>query len=445
MNKKKTKSEKQFTLYERIFYNNKLMLVLSFVLAIVLWAVVKVNYSENATRVISNVLVNLDESLAKENDFERFPKTNDEDILVSVTVSGKAFDINTYSLSRDDIQIAASSGYIDSAGYKTLTLTPSIESGINIVKIEPSVITVYFDRRRTTQVNVEAKLTNKIESLVADGYTIGQLAPSVNTATVTGPATVVDNLKKIYFEATVEEEKLPLTETTEVTAQINYALEKQRASQFLKCDNVGTEANPATVTIPVYKVSKVPTVVKFVNQPAAFDDNPPIVTITPAEVEISYTPDGEDYTSFAVGTIDFRDLKAGVNKFRLTAADSDAALLNGKAEESFLVLVDLRNMKNKVLDATASNVVYLNQSSDKKYTANLLLDGLTELTVVGSPQSLEKLTVENLQIEINVSSLKTDTQAWQTVPVSNISISSDTFKDCWVYGSYGARVRVSAK
>lgn len=435
--------EKKTTLYERIFYNNKLILVLSFVLAISLWGVVKVNYSENATRVITDVRVTLDASLASENDFVPF---YDSDMLsVDVEVSGKPFDINNYSLTRDDIKIEAVSGYIDAAGYKSLTLTPVTESGVNVVKVTPSTISVYFDRSRSAQVNVEAKLTNDENSLVGKGFSVGQIAPSVNTATVNGPASVVDNLTKVYFEATVPEDQLPLTQTTEVTAQISFELEKSRESKFLLCENVGTDANPATVTIPVYKVSKVPTTVKFVNQPASFDNAPPKFSVSPSEVEISYTPDGEDYTEFPVGTIDFADLKNGVNKFRFSVDETGAALLRNSVKNEFMVFVNLQNMQSKTLDATGSNVVFLNQLNDKKYEADLSLDNLNTMKIIGSASSLAKITADDLQIEINVSSLKTGSAAWQDVKVSNVSIRAEGVDDCWVYGTYHARVRVKTQ
>ena len=437
-------TEKKTTIYEKIFYNNKLLLVFSFILAIILWAVVKVNYSENTTRVISDVKVELDALLAEENDF--MPFYDEKAMIVEVEVSGKPYEINNYSLTRDDIRIVATSGYVDSAGYRTLNLIASGDSGVNIVRITPSSVSVYFDRQRTAQVNVEAKLTNDTADLVADGYTVGQPAPSVNTALVSGPASVVDNLKKVYFEATVESDRLPLTATTEVNAEINYALDKNHDSKYLVCENVGTETNPVTVTIPVYKVSRVPTAVKFVNQPSSFDEEQPRVTITPAEVEISYTPDGEDPTAFTVGTVNFRDLKNGVNKFRLTASETDAAMLHNTTDKTFTVLVDLRSMRSKTIDATGSNVVFLNQSDNKKYTANLRADNLGGLTLIGPAESLAGLTADNLQIEINVSSLKTDTDIWQTVDVSNISIRADgADDDCWVYGTYRARVQVKDK
>ena len=431
------------TLYERIFYNNKLILALSFVLAIILWAVIKINYSENTTRVITGVPVTLDAALAKENDF--MPFYHPDKLTVDVEVYGKAFDINNYSLTRDDITIEANSGYIDTAGYKTLTLTPVVDGSASVVKITPSTVSVFFDRMRSSQVNVEARLTNETDTLVSDGYTVGQIAPSVNTATVSGPASAVDNLSKVYFEATVPDNQLPLSATTEVTAQISFALEKQRNSQFLVCNNVGTDTNPATVTIPVYKVDKVPTTVKFVNQPPFFDDAPPRVRISPAEVEISYTPDEEEYTAFAVGTIDFHDLKKGVNRLNLTVDETGAALLSNTEEKTFQVQVDLRSMQSETIDATGSNVVYLNASNDKKYTVNLDGSGLGSLMLVGPAESLAKIKADQLQIEINVSSLNTEKKGWQTIEISNIAIMTEGISDCWVYGKYEAQVLIADK
>ena len=60
-------------------------------------------------------------------------------------------------------------------------------------------------------------------------------------------------------------------------------------------------------------------------------------------------------------------------------------------------------------------------------------------------ESLEKITADMLQIEINVSSLDTSLSGYQRVSISNISIRSEEINDCWVYGSYRAKVAVSEK
>jgi hypothetical protein len=43
-------SKNQKSSIEGLFYNNKFLMVFSVVVAILLWATVKINYSDNATR-----------------------------------------------------------------------------------------------------------------------------------------------------------------------------------------------------------------------------------------------------------------------------------------------------------------------------------------------------------------------------------------------------------
>ena len=48
-------------------------------------------------------------------------------------------------------------------------------------------------------------------------------------------------------------------------------------------------------------------------------------------------------------------------------------------------------------------------------------------------------------MEINVSSLNLEEKDEQMVEVSNISIVSEGFEDCWVYGKYKAYIAVEVK
>lgn len=428
----------------RIFHNNKFLLVLSVVLAIAFWAAVKVNYSDNSTRTISDVKVTLDTARAEENDFTAY--YNEDDLLVDIVVSGKSFNINSYALTRDDIVIDASFGYVDAAGNKTINLTPRINStDVEIVRITPSTLTIFFDRAKREELNVEARLTNEQESLVADGYVVGQPVPSFNTVTVSGPASIVDQLSKVYFNATIDKKALPLTATQEVPATLSYDLQSKRNAGYLTCESINSDTNPPTVTIPVNKVATVDTAVKFINQPDVFVDTPPKVTISPRTVSIIYNDAEESYDTFNVGTIDFKTLENKVNTFKLQADEKSAALLESAKENNFEVKVDFSAYQKQEIDASTSSVVLLNQSKNYKYEVDADAVDLRSVTVIGPAESLATLTAENLQIEINVSALDVNGGRRQSVPVSNISIQSDTVKDCWVFGDYKVNIRVREK
>ena len=133
-------------IFEKVFYNNKFLLVFSFILAVSLWAVVKINFSDNTTRTISDVKVTIDSSLSEETDF--VPFINQEDLYVDVQVSGKSYNIDSYSLSKSDIIVEATTGYVDTAGYKVLNLTARTTDGdVSVTGIYPATIPVFLDRK----------------------------------------------------------------------------------------------------------------------------------------------------------------------------------------------------------------------------------------------------------------------------------------------------------
>ena len=181
--------------FDKLFYNNKFVLAFSILLALVFWTTVKINYSDNTTRTVSDVKISLDSSFAKENDF--VPFIDSDKLTVDVEISGKSYAINSKSFSKDDIIVEASSGYIDSAGYKVINLSAkTTENDVTVVSINPSTITVFFDRKASGTFNVEAKLNNDLDSLVEDGYRVGQPVASLSTVDVSGPASVVEKIKE---------------------------------------------------------------------------------------------------------------------------------------------------------------------------------------------------------------------------------------------------------
>ena len=430
--------------FEKLFYNNKFLFVFSLLLAIALWTAVKVNFSGETTRTISDVKVTLDSTLAQVNDFVAF--VSEEDLHVDVNVTGKSYDISSSSFSKSNITIEAVCGYVDSAGYKVINLTArSDDTDVSITSIYPSSVTVFFDREITDTFNVEARLDNGTDKLSSGNFVVGQPVASMSTVDVTGPATVVKNIKKVIFEAKLDDKELPLTSTKDVNAKLVYELENERGAQFLKCNSVDDKANPATITIPVSAFKTVSTAVKFVNQPAKYENEPPKVSINPQKVKISYNASEEsESNALSVGTIDFRQLTNKLNRFTFTLDESNSAnIVDGI--DKFNVTIDFSSLSQKNLRQNPKNVVYLNQSDEYDYVIDEEKSNLDEIIIIGPAASLKKLTADDLQVEINVSKLNTNNSLKQKLEVSNISISNSKFKDCWVYGEYTAYVSAVKK
>ena len=436
------------SIIERIVFNNRALMVFSVLMAIVIWATVKINYSEEVTRTLSDVKINITASVDEGAELSAF--IDESELYCDVTVKGKSYDVNSYSLSKDGIIVEATGAYVDSAGYRVLNLSAKTADGgiadIEITKISPSSISVYYDRKTTDTFNVEAKLSNDLSSLTEGEYAVGQPVPSMNTVDVTGPATILNRLSKVYFTAQIKEDNLPLTSSKNLPAKITFDLENEDEAKYLICEGINNESNPATVTVPVYVTKEVETAVKFVNQPAVFSEKVEAVAISPKKVMISYNPqESENFDKLYVATIDFSKISNKMNNFEFPVDEKLGVNLVDKSLEKFVVSVNMSEMSSKTLDKAPTKVVFLNQVEDYSYSVNYANSNLDEIVLIGPAESLEKITADDIQVEINVSSLSVNSRIAQKVKVSNISIQSDEVDDCWVYGEYEAVLSINAK
>lgn len=432
---------------ESLFYNNKFLMIFSVVVAVLLWASVKINYSADITRTLSDVKVNIADNISLPEDYKAF--FDEDDLYVDVEVSGKAYNINQRAFTKDDIVVETAGSYVDSAGQKTLNLTAKIAdtsgaTDVNIIKISPSSITVYFDKEITDTFNVVANLENDVDTLATDEFTVGNIVPSMNTVEVTGPATIVNKLEKVYFKAKIDKDNLPLTVTKEVEAEVAYVLDRSSDSKYLSCPGIN-ESNHATVTIPLYVSKEVNTSVKFVNQPAIYSEKMPEFTVYPGKVNVLYNSKDEEIENFYVGTVDFSNVSNKVNYFEFPVDEKLGVNLVDKTITKFTVSLDMSSMSSLTLEKTPGKIVFLNQDENYSYMINYEKSELNSIVVIGPADKLRKITEEDIQIEINVSSLSLMRSNEQNVEVSNISIVSDGFDDCWVYGKYKAYISVESK
>lgn len=425
---------------EGLFYNNRFLAIFCAFVSVILWATVKINYSADTVRVLNDLKVNLG-STAEELDFTAF--VSPENLLVDVEVTGKAYNINAHALSKDDIVVEATSGFIDSAGYRVVSLSARIADAaaandFEVTNISPSTITVYYDRKVTDTFNVIARVSNDLENAVKEGFILGKPVPSLNTVEVTGPATILSKMSNVYFDAVINEKDLPLVSSVELGAEISYPVGRSADSIFLVCETVNSQTNPATVTLPVYAKKTVPVTVKFINQPEGLEL--PEYSITPSKVEIIYNPkDAEKYSELNVGTVDFKKLDNTLNNFAIDIdQDKLAVKLTDKQIKSFDVSVDMSEYTKKTVSYSVANVIFLNKKDEMVYS--LGTGGtLDSITVIGPKKSVQQLTSDDISIEINVSALNNSSSSSHLLD-ANISVSNSKINNCWVYGEYKAYV-----
>ncbi len=412
-----------------LFYNNRFLLVFSIVVAVVFWLVVVVELGVEVESTVKNVPVQIDYAMVEENlGLKPFGETS---FKVDVTVKGKKYIVESGDM-LDDLVVKANTSYVNSAGNSTLKLEISSKNSnpaYTIVRYSVDEITVYFDYPGDREFVVVPEFEFD-GNPVADGYHIGgYIFPESDTIRVTGPETEVNKISKVVAKAevngnlkqneTVDAELVALAEGDETVRNISFS----------------RKTGKIRITVPVYKIADLPLGCSFVNKPSDYVDNPPFtVSISPATAKIGIPEKKlEGINEFEILTVDYSEIKEGVNVFVVKASDITGGVVIGDVEE-FTVTVNVHGMVSDKISAP-QNISFVNEPTGT--TVDLVKLDFSEMTVVGPFSSIEEINAENITVTADLSGISSDAKGNLTVPVM---IKDD---DCWSYGEYTATVLIS--
>ncbi len=407
-----------------LLQNDKLMLVVSFLFAIIIWVAVVINVSPETTRTISNVKVNIDNTVPAQFDLEVF---GDAEFYVDVTVKGKKYQISTTALSADDIVVTAQTNNVDSAGTRTLILKAESASGstdYTISAISQKSIDVYFDVPKTIQMVIEPEVITGDLPVVAEGFNTGDVNLSETSVEISGPSTEVNRIAKTVARVKLEKS---LSSNKSVDAEVILLDENEKSNFKYVTKNIDS----VVLTIPVLRVKEVDTTVLFKNAPDEYVLNPLSYSISPKRDYFNVSVDEYDKTTeYSVGTIDFKSVSPTNYVFEFLREDLSVA--NESKTDKFIVKLDVSNLSQDYF-VVSSDKVKVNNPDKLKYKVS----GLNKsVVVVGSEKALESITEDDITVEIDISDTNITTGQTTSVP-ANVTVKST---NCWVYGTYTVEV-----
>ncbi|MBQ2963283.1 MAG: hypothetical protein IJE14_01350 [Clostridia bacterium] len=413
----------------KLFYDNKVLMVFSFVVAVIIWLLVVISFSPVDTAVIKDVPVTLDlaNSVPAQFDLEIFGQS---EFSVDVEVSGKRYILSSVA-DKNSVKVVAQTAYVDSAGKHTLTLKASKvkeSDEFEIVGLSDEFIEVFFDVYMEQDFNLEPRI-NADDELVEKGFVAGDPVLSAESVVISGPATEVRAVKSVFAEINIDK---PLSQTKTQAAEINAYNEAGAVLHYLSY-NYGN--SDVTVTVPVYYVVNKPTSVTFKNAPSAYIDEPFSYTINPAQFNAGIQGiDGSNTVeSIAIATIDFAQLKPGKNVFTVSA-DSVPSVYSLESFNDFEVTVSVTGCKSKTLTVPAENISFVN--APQSYNVESVVRSVGSVTVVGPEASLSVVTPSELFATVDLSGA--DLSATQQEFSARVSVKNS--EDCWVSGSYSVVV-----
>lgn len=257
--------------------------LIAILMAIALWFIVVANNDDlMRTNTIANIPITYTNEDVLEDDYG-LRLIEGQDQTVTVKVTGPYASL--YSLTTNDIQVRVNLTNFQKPG--TYTINTSKQSTnctllVNSSSVEaeistPSSFQIVLDEVITKEVPV----TIQVDGTPSTGYMYDDPEGEQDSVSVTGPKTVVNQIRKATAVVPAED-STGLTKTTSVLASFTFLDEK---NQPVDQTHLTSEPNDYSVTIPVYAVAKLPLTINLISSDTV-DKNSVKATIDPQEIAV---------------------------------------------------------------------------------------------------------------------------------------------------------------
>lgn len=413
----------------KLIYNDKYLIIISVVLAIVIWIATSMNLSPETTKTITvPVSVDFTGTAAEQLGIKCF---GEESIDVDVTVTCKKYLAK--DITADDLNVYLQTNTVTSNGNYDVPITVEARdnSDFKITSYYPTVYRAYFDVEAEKVMDINIRYTK--EDFIEEGYTMGVPMLSESSVKVKGPNTFVTQVAEVAATVNIDE-NLKSTTSMDITP---VALDANGAKvSYIKLE---TLSNKLTVTIPVLKEMELDVATNFVGKPGKINISDFDVSYSVNRVSAGVLEDA-NITQAVIGNIDFSKLRPGENKFTFNVESLDSLVILDRIDEIEASVTIPDDYIEKTLWVNVNNVNISNIPDG--YNAKATALSSYSITLVGREEDLTNISASNIKLTVDLSSLNKDDikTGISSYPVSATIDNSDT---CWVYGDYTASVNIT--
>ncbi|MDE6469913.1 MAG: hypothetical protein K2L19_02705 [Eubacterium sp.] len=414
----------------KLIYNDKYLIIISVVLAIVIWVTTSMNLSPETTKTITvPVSVDFTGTAAEQLGIKCF---GEESVDVDVTVTCKKYLAK--DITADDLNVYLQTNTVTSNGNYDVPITVEARdnSDFKITSYYPTVYRAYFDVEAEKVMDIDIRYTK--EDFIEEGYTMGVPMLSESSVKIKGPNTFVTQVAEVVATVNVDE-NLKTTTSMDITP---VALDANGSKvSYIKLETV---SNNLTVTIPVLKEMELDVATNFVGKPGKINISDFDVSYSVNRVSAGVLEDA-NITQAVIGNIDFSKLRPGENKFTFNVESLDSLVILDSIDEIEASVTVPDDYIEKTLWVNVNNVTVSNVPDS--YNAKATALSSYSITLVGREEDLENISAANIKLTVDLSSLNKDDDiktGISSYPVSAVIDNSDT---CWVYGDYTASVNIT--
>ena len=371
--------------------NNKALMVLSLVIAFVVWYILTALYNPISTTAITNVPVRFDVSDTAVASLGLDVVEYDAD-SVTVTVSGKTVVVS--SVTASDLLVTPSLSSVTQAGTYDLTLNVSSNkmlSDYEIVSVSPSKVTVTFDQvvTKSFDVTAEAVGCTAVDDLIAELPVMTE--SSTKVLSVRGPKTEVDRIHSVVARAEVNAQ---LEETASFDADI---ILLDSDGKTIDASRMQLGFNTANITVNVSTIRTLPVRAVFNGEPA---DLKLAYSLSEQEITVIGKPDVvKGMTEVTLEPIDCGQITPDHHTFERGCALPSGVRVYDNAQSSVTVTVDTSSYITKTIKI--SNVTFTGLANGLKAT----LQSVQSVTVMGTRSEINAMTASDVIVTVDVTGL----------------------------------------
>ena len=386
-------------------------MLVSFLLAFILWFYVMSVESPMYTKTFTGVPVTVEKGNSTMSDFSG-AKT------VDLVVSGKKSVLD--KLDSSSFEVTADISDYTKAGKYEVPLSFTMPSGTSKSSSSVDVVKLYIDVKSQKSVPVAVKFG---EYKLDGGYELSESAveKSPETVNVTGPATLLDEIESAQVTVNLGDA------TSSKTVNSEFKLIKANGDEVENL-YISTDISNVTVRVPVFLTRTLP--LEVVYKYGFFNSSnckvavfPETVTVR-GEVEVVNSMD-----AFVAATIDEKTIQSGAFTVALTTPDG-VTVVDGT--ESATVTVTLNGLSTKTVNAT--NIVIKNPD-DETYVAT---QESVSVALRGPSDIMDDVSADDVTVIVDLSALNSDQATFSAA--AEIKISDEYASSVYETNTYTVHV-----
>jgi len=414
-------------------HNDRLMLIVSVILAVAVWAVVAYGPANEQERTISGVPVVL--SLGEyATDTLNLRIVDGQDIKANVTVYGRRSVVE--QLTAQDILLTADTSTVITPGsysnlyvkatkngktndYEILTVDPGVASLTCDIWVEEKAFVIQTQMPNLTSAD-EAKY--QIGTPVVEGDKVEN-----SIIKISGPKKEIDSIVSVVA---IIEDKAALSATRVFNDVTLKAVDADGKEVNISHCTLNADNAKVNVTVPILSYKRIDLNYTLLNVPGAYMDAKNLVTFSPSYIEVwgpAQTIEDYEATLKMLCTFDFDHLtKEKLNAVIELGAPETLKVMGGV--ETVTAKFNLGNITSKKLNLTltADNVSIQNGAADA--TVIPTETTLSNITLYGPSNVLRNIREKDL---LAVVDLKNETTQGQRTLLTRISLPNHP--NVWVY------------